>query len=144
MASSQRVQVLTDGSDLLKVLGEFLKNPKLIEELAAEVVKLNEITDQQSADLHKALTTIQQKDETAAELKKLRETIAAETSAHIKETEKRVAEFNTYIENNEKILADKKAELDAREADLNDYALRLDQRENQLKEKAATVHGLFQ
>jgi hypothetical protein len=54
MSASQRVQVLADKAEELSLLAEFLKNPKLIEQLQDEVKKLNSLTSDEEAKIAQA------------------------------------------------------------------------------------------
>lgn len=143
MATSHRVQALDSGASLLGVLKEYLSNPKLIEELQDEVVKLNTLTDEKAAELHDAQILVQQRDKLTKEIAEQRKTLADEKEKHVAETEKRTKDADDYVDAAETKIAEANAALDKREADLNEYASRLDLRENQLKEKAAVAKALF-
>lgn len=143
MSSTPRVNTLTEGNDLLKVLSEFLKNPKLMAELESEVIKINTLSAEEEGRLHECKILMQQKDELEKTTAAQRKTLAAEKAAHDDSLKKTQDKCDDYVAAEEKKITDKKEAQDAREADLNDYSLRLDQRENQLKEKAAIASSLF-
>lgn len=143
MSVSQRVNNLASGNDLLQILGEYLRNPKLIDDLNAEVIKLTTLSDEEEARLHEAKTLMQQRDELKAETERQAKALADDLAAHDRRImqDKKNADEYVAAKNAEVALAHKK--LDEREAALAELAARLDQRENTLKEKAAKVTGLF-
>lgn len=54
MSASQRVQILSGGAEQLAVLSEYIKNPKLIEQLQDEVKKLNSLTADEESKVAQA------------------------------------------------------------------------------------------
>lgn len=143
MVASTRVQALAEGSALLSVLSEFLKDKKLIQSLEEEVVKLNKLTDDESDQLHEAKILIQQRDSLTAEIAEQRKTLSDELKSYQAQFEKDQKQCDDYIATEHAELDNRTSDLDSRQADLDDYSSRLDQREAQLKEKAAVVNGLF-
>lgn len=144
MVASTRIQALASGSDLVTILSEYLENPKLIDELSAEVVTLNTLTDEQSEQLEEAKILIQQRDALNKEIEAQRQTQADEKAAFDAASIKAKKESDDYVAANQELIAKANAALDAREEELTDFKTRLDQRENQMLEKAATVQSLFQ
>jgi chromosome segregation ATPase len=82
MSASTRVQILTDKSAELSVLAEFLKNPNLITELAAEVKSLNSLTAAEEDKLAQARKDLKDHAEKVAELKKASDQLEADKAAH--------------------------------------------------------------
>lgn len=80
MAISQRVQLLSDNAYGVSILAEYLKNPKLIEQLADEIKKLNSLTEQEEKKASAARSSIITYDE----LKKQQEKLEADKLAHEK------------------------------------------------------------
>lgn len=144
MVASPRIQALTEGSAHLKVLAAYLEDPKLIDALSAEVIKLNTLSDEQSSQLEDAKILIQQRDSLNKEIEMQRQTQADEKAAFDAASTKAKQDSDDYVAANKELIAKANAALDAREAALNDFETRLNQRENQLLEKAATVQSLFQ
>lgn len=66
MAASQRVQVLSDRVTELSILAQYLANPKLIDELKAEVMALNTLTVQETAKMNDARAFMAKYDEMSA------------------------------------------------------------------------------
>lgn len=143
MVASAGVQKLTEGSDLLGILGEYLKNPDLIAQLQDEVVKLNTLNAEEEAQFNEAQILIQQRDSLTRQTDAQRQTLADEKTAHDAQVAKTQSDCDAYTAGEHAKLDKRQADLDAFEAELNDFKARLDQRENQLLEKAATVQGLF-
>lgn len=143
MVASARVQQLNDGFDLLNVLAEYLKNPKLISQLEDEVSKLNTLTEDEAAKYNEAQILIQQRDSLNKEIASQRQTLADEKEAADAAADKAKQDSDDYVTTNKALVDKANQELDAREAELADLKTRLDQRENQLLEKAATVQSLF-
>lgn len=143
MSVSQRVNNLSSGNDLLQILGEYLRNPKLIDELGAEVKKLTTLSAEEEARLHEAKVLMQQRDELKAAVEKQRKANADEQSAHQAAIVRIKKECDDYVAQKHSDIAAKSKQLDQREQDLKDWSAKLDQRENTLKEKAAKVSGLF-
>jgi len=142
MATSQRVQILSDKSEEISILAQFLKNPRLIDELAAEVAKLNSLTEVEEARLHESKILIQQRDALADANASQKSKMEGEYSAHLERIASERAEAD-------KLLAAKKAEiddansaLDSRKSAADADETRLRQWENKLKETAAQIKGL--
>ncbi len=143
VATSARIQQLTEGSNLLNILSEFLRNPKLIEELEAEEIRLNTLSVEEQKKLHDAQMLVQEYDKLVKDIADARKTQADEKTKHEAKLAKDLADFEAYVAKEtvriETLIKNNKA----REEELADYSKRLDQRENLLKEKAATVNSLF-
>lgn len=105
MSASQRVQVLTNQSNELAILAEFIKNPKLIEELTAEVKKLNSLTESEEQKFNEAKEFIQKHSDLLADLNNQRNALAADKLAH----ENKVAAFMNDTKNIRQLDVDLKA-----------------------------------
>lgn len=82
MSASQRVQILNDQSNTLSVLAEFIKNPKLIEELEAEVKRLNSLTELEEKRVGEARAFIQNHVNLLADLKLREDALNKEQEEH--------------------------------------------------------------
>lgn len=143
MATSQRVQILTDKSQELEVIFEFFKNPKLIDQLKEEVIALNKLTIEEEARLHDARLLMEKKDRLEKDIEDGRRVMAKEKSDH-----------EVFIKNGrdnlDRIIGEEKVkletshqDLDVRKTELDEYSTRLDQRERKLKEQAALIKGII-
>src|ERR1700742_1232780 len=105
MVASARLQALTEGSDHLKILSEFLSNPKLIDELSQEVVRLNKLSNEEEKKLHDAQLLVQEHDKLVKEIAAQRKLQADEKAAHDALIAKEKKECDEYV-------AKEKAEID--------------------------------
>lgn len=109
MAVAQRVQILTDKAAELAVLSEYLKNPKLIDQLKEEVKSLNALTAEEEKKANEARGAIALHEAQKKELADQSSNLEDSKLAHAIE----VGKFDTEKENTLSQLAAKKAELDA-------------------------------
>lgn len=93
MAASQRVQILTDKSAELSALVEYIRNPNFIEELSAEVKKLNALTEFEENKAKDARVLIAKSEELQTDLQRQRDDIKAAKEVH----EKRVSLFDDEV-----------------------------------------------
>lgn len=143
MVASPRVQILTDKAQELDVLYQYIKNPKLIEELKKDVVDLNTLTEEQSARYHEAHLLMQKKDRLEAEIAAQQRQIEKEKADHDLEIKNSQAQIERMLaEANDKV-QQAHDELDLRKVELDEYSTRLDQRERKLKEQAALIKGII-
>lgn len=142
MATSQRVQLLTNKSEEISALVEFLRNPNLILELEAEVKKLNSLTEEEEARLHEAKILIQRKDSLEKEIKAKEDQMAAEATAHANRLLEDRKVVDKYVLDEKAKIADALKELDQKKLDADDRETKLRQYENKLKETAAKMKGL--
>lgn len=143
MSASQRVQVLTNQANELAILGEFIKNPKLIEELTAEVKKLNALTSQEEQKVKEARDFISRHESLLADLEKEKLALAKDKENH----EARVAGFSEQLAKVDSILADAKMKEENASAvnkkneeerkQLEEYRAKLDRQNAQEREKLA-------
>lgn len=82
MSASQRVQVLTSKSSELDILAEFIKNPNLIAELSAEVLKLNSLTEVEEKKVQDAKAFMQNHANLLADLKSKEDDLAQRKAEH--------------------------------------------------------------
>lgn len=142
MVASNTVQILSNKSEEIAALMEFVKNPALADKLAQEVKKLNQLTEDEEKRLHDAQITIQQKDKTEKELAVLRAQMAREVEDHKTALAAELDNHAAKMDVENKALEKAKAELDEKQAELDAREVQLNQKENQLKEKAAIMRGL--
>lgn len=116
MAISQRVQILSDKSAELSVLAEYLKNPKLIDQLADDVRKLNALTDQETAKAIEARQSIALHEATKKDLSDKMAKIDSDRT----ELSLSVRGFNDHKEETLKQFSEKEAELSSKSSQLSD------------------------
>lgn len=143
MASSQRVQILSGQANELAILGEFIKNPKLIEDLTEEVKKLNALTASEEQKAKEAREYISKHVVLAEDIEKKNAALCAERESH----ERHVAEFSDRLSAVEKMHADAKAKEDnalliskkneKSQAALEEYRAKLDRQNSQERDKLA-------
>lgn len=138
MVASTNIQMLTNASDQVSVITEFMRNPAMVKRLEEEVRKLNALTADEEAKLHEAKIVIQQRDKANLELKNaIAEKIAIEKSIADKN-----AEHHAWVLAETKKIEDAHAVLAAAKAEHEAEGVRLTQRANKLKETAAQMQGL--
>lgn len=142
MATSTRVQLLSDGSEGISVLKEFLSNPSLIDNLQEEVKKLNSLTEEEESKLQDAKLTIQSHQQKTKELQDLQDKITSDRAAHEQDILSKTKDFNDYVASENQKLAEANADLDSKKLAHEEEELRLKQYDNKLKETAAKIKGL--
>ncbi len=75
MSASQRVQILATKSEELNVLAEFIRNPGLIDELSAEILKLNALTEHEENKVKDARDLLAKSDALQVDLQAQRDDI---------------------------------------------------------------------
>lgn len=143
MATSTRVQILTDKVDELKVLKEYLDNPGLIQELEKEVIRLNALTEQEEQRLHESKILMQEKDKLKAEISAQERTLEKHKSDHEDMLKNNSENFQREMLEKTNRLEESHAALDERKAALDEFEKKLNQRENKLKEQAALIKGII-
>lgn len=143
MVASSRVQTLSEGSALLDILGEYLKNPKLMKQLTEEVQKINALSKEQEDQLHESQILIQKRDALIREIAANTKDLSDAKADHEAVTAKRQKDSDDYVATNKSVVDKANKALDDRKAELDDYNSRLNHRESQLTEKAAVVQSLF-
>lgn len=98
MSVSQRVQTLQSGAEQISVLAEYLKNPKLIEQLQEDIKALNSLTVDEESKLLQARSDLKEHDKKISDLKKERDQLEADKSAHADYVTKTSAQFEHYSE----------------------------------------------
>lgn len=142
MVASARVQSLNNKSDEITVLLEFLNNPNLASDLAAEVKKLNSLTAEQEAQLHEAKILVQSKDSLVKEIEGKKLELASLLDEHNKKVSSDLGAFNKHVSDQTAALEKARADLDARKVEHDERETKLRQQENKLKETAAKIKGL--
>lgn len=110
MAASQRVQILTDKSEELSILSEFLRNPNLIEQLKEEVKKLNSLSDSEEQKLSEARNFLKQHNDLSNALEKEKLDFEEKKLSHDREVEY----FNSQAQSKAEYLNSLSAELNTR------------------------------
>ena len=142
MAQSQRVKALSDGSDMITVLAEYIKNPKIIKDLAQEVVDINKLTADEERLHTEAVMLLQQRDTLANEILLKKDELADELAKHERAIAAADAKFDKKTATAIAELEERKAALDARQLELEAEALRLHEKDIKLKSKADVIAGL--
>lgn len=142
MVASTRVQMLGNKSDEILVLMEFLQNPKLCDQLAQEVIKLNTLTDEQEKQLQEAKLLIQSHATALKSYEQLKKTMADEYDAHIAAMKQERADFDAQLDSEANAMDAEKALLAEQVEAANAEDLRLKQWDYKLKETAAKIQGL--
>lgn len=142
MVASTRVQMLGNKSDEILVLIEFLKNPKLADQLAEEVVKLNMLTDEQEKQLQEAKLLIQSHATALKSYEELKKTMSDEYDAHIAKMEAERKDFDAQLDSEANAMDAEKTLLSEAQAANEAEIVRLKQWDNKLKETAAKIQGL--
>lgn len=110
MAISQRVQLLSDNAQGVSILLEYLKNPKLVDQLTEDIKKLNALTEQEEQKAAAARSSVI----TYEGLKQQQEKLDANKAAH----EKTVVDF-------QQVKSDHAAEIDKQKAGLSEREFQL-------------------
>lgn len=115
MSASQRIQVLSNKSEELSILKEFILNPNLIDSLALEVKKLNSLTFEEEVKLKTAKDMLKNHDSILADLSKRESLLTAAKIAHQAEVKKNNDEQTAImngVSESEKSQASKMADLE--------------------------------
>lgn len=144
MTSSQRVQILSDNLEGMELLAQFLKNPRLVDDLRDEVIKLNKLTADETLQLNEAKKIIKDRDAIEAEIEALKVTLATAKDAQDALLAADRQEFEQYRSDVAGKLATDRTEVDRILADVKNQALLLDQREAVLNEKAEALKKLIE
>lgn len=143
MTASQRVQILTDNLEGMKLLSQFLANPRLVDDLKKEVIALNKLTEQETGQLEEAKQTIKERDSVLEEITALRAALLTERGEQEKSLAADKEDFAQYrADIISKMEADRE-EIKRQLADATDRSSILDKRESDLKEKADLMKQLF-
>jgi len=142
MVASTKIQSLSDRAEEISILREFLTNPNLCADLAAEVKKLNSLSADEESRHQEAKILIQQRDKLVVEVAGFQTRIDAERSVHEEHLSNTKATYEKWFDNENKKIADANAALDARKAEQEIEDTRLRQKANKLKETAAQMQGL--
>lgn len=143
MASSTRVQALTEVSDLISVIKEYLSNPKMADQLKEEVVRLNSLTEDEQNKHIEAKALMQKKNKLESEISMLEQRLEKEMADHAQNIKETAAKFSEKMAQDKKSIDEEHANMDKRKFSLDDFELRLNQRENKLKEQAALIKGII-
>lgn len=144
VASSSRVQALTEVSDLISVIKEYLANPQMADKLRDEVVSLNALTEDQINQHNEALSVIQQKDRAKSEIDSLLSRQEKEKEDHKRYIKDSMDNFSQNVSQEREKLENEHAVLDKRKLDLDEREKNLAQRDARLKEQAALIKGIVQ
>lgn len=142
MVASHRVQMLGNKSDEILVLIEFLKNPKLADSLAEEVIKLNKLTEDEEKKLHESKLIIQSHATALKSYEDLKKKMADEYDAHIAKMEAERKDFDAQLDSEANAMDAEKTLLSEKIAENDAETVRLKQWDNKLKETAAKIQGL--
>lgn len=82
MAQSQRVQILDNKSQELSVLAEYLKNPKLVQELAEEIKSLNALTKDEELKASEGRDLIKNRESILKEVQDKKDEVSRLQSVH--------------------------------------------------------------
>ena len=143
MAVSQRVQLLSNKSDEISIITQFLTDPNLVKSLEDEVRRLNKLTEEEEARLHESKCTIQNIDQLKMDFQKLRAEMTTEKEIHDKKLADQKASLETEVMQARARIAADQAALDERAKVLAAEDVRLRQYDNRLREKAAAVNGII-
>jgi len=142
MAQHPRVQALSDGSELVSVLQEYFKNPKIIKQLSDDVVAINKLQAEEEHRLLEAKVLIQQRDSITSEIAQKKDELADMLAKHERKVKTDEARLDKKLADLSAELDARKTSLDERQADLDKEALRLHEKDIKLKSKADVIAGL--
>lgn len=143
MVTSTRVQHLSNKSDEITTLMEFINNPNLVTELQEEIKKLNALTGDEEKQHHEAKILIQQRESLIKEIAQKKAEMAAELDEHKKGIALDKSELEKHVSETLAAIDAEHTKLDDRKAAIDDHELRNKQWENKLKETAAKMKGLI-
>lgn len=143
MATSQRVQILTDKSQEYELMFEFLKDPRLLDKLKEEVILLNKLSVEEEARLHESRLLMEKKDRLEKDIEEAKRGMEREKADHEAFIKAGRDNLDRHISEEKEKMEAAHSELDIRKAELDDLSTRLDQRDRRQKEQAAMIQGII-